>query len=221
MASWSAITDWLMQWEGGYQAMSNDKGNYDSSGRLIGTNHGIAAITYEQYLRVTTGEQLTAMSQSKAIARLKALTESDAKKIGKKLFWDTIRGDEIKNQSVANVILQWYWGRPDLGIIRSKQAISGFVKGLTIDNKMRSSEVQAINEYKDQKKIFETIKQAQYEWYDSLNNAAFEEGWLRRIASMTFSGNSGGSGELNLALPVALIYASLIGLIIYLNVRKK
>jgi len=216
MASWSAITDWLMKWEGGYQAMPNDSGNYDSAGRLIGTNHGIAAITYEQYLRVTTGEQLTAMSQSKAIARLKALTESDAKKIGKKLFWDTIRGDEIENQSVANVILQWYWGRPASGIKLSKKAISGFVKGLTIDSVMRSSEVKAINEYKDQKKIFETIKQAQYEWYDSLDNAAFEDGWLRRISSMAFSGET----VLRIAIPILLISAGIVGAIIYFNTHR-
>lgn len=222
MASWSAITDWLMNWEGGYSTDIYDKGNYYPKGRFVGTNHGIAAITLEEYLRRTGGKRLSQMTQAEAIAKMKSLTVAEAKKIGKLLFWDTIRGDEIKNQSIANVIFQWYWGKPTVGIQLSKEAISGFVKGLTIDNKMRSSEVEAINNYKDQKKIFETIKQRQYEWYDAMNDPIHEGGWLRRIESMAFSGGSGAvTGELNLALPVALIYASLIGLIIYLNVRKK
>lgn len=227
MASWSAITDWLMNWEGGYSTDKTDLGNYYPKGRFVGTNHGIAAITLEEYLRRTGGKLLSQMTQAEAIAKMKSLTVADAKKIGKLLFWDTIRGDEFKNQSVANVILQWYWGKPTVGIQLSKAAISGFVKGLTNDNKMRSSEVEAINNYKDQKKIFETIKQRQYEWYDAMNDYNHETGWLRRIASMTFSGSGGGSGsssgsgELNLALPVALIYASIIGLIVYMNVRKK
>lgn len=222
MASWSAITDWLMNWEGDYSTDTTDLGNYYPKGRFVGTNHGIAAITLEEYLRRTGGKLLSQMSQAEAIAKMKSLTVTEAKKIGKLLFWDTIRGDEIKNQSVANVIFQWYWGKPTVGIQLSKSAISGFVKGLTNDNKMRSSEVEAINSYKDQKKIFDTIKQRQYEWYDAMNDYNHETGWLRRIASMTFSGGGGsGSGELNLALPIALIYASAIGLIIYLNVRKK
>jgi lysozyme family protein len=228
MASWSAITDWLMTWEGGYSTDVTDFGNYypiktaTSAGRFVGTNHGIAAITLEEYLRRTGGKRLSQMTQAEAIAKMKSLTVADAKKIGKLLFWDTIRGDEFKNQSVANVILQWYWGKPTVGIQLSKAAISGFVKGLTNDNKMRSSEVEAINSYKDQKKIFDTIKQRQYEWYDAMNDYNHETGWLRRIASMTFSGGSGSSnsGELNLALPVAIVYASLIGLVIYLNVKK-
>lgn len=224
MASWDKITDWLMKWEGGYQNQTTDDGNYDNLGRLIGTNHGIAAITLDQYMRVTQNIKLTDLSKADAIAKMKALTEADAKKIGKKLFWDTIRGDEIKDQSVANVILQWYWGRPSVGVRYSKAAISNLVKGLTDDNKMRSSEVQLINDYKDQKKIFEAIKQEQYEWYDNMNNSTYETGWLSRLSSMIYSGGSSGGGsksEIRIAIPVILISLSIAGLIIYFNTRRK
>ena len=40
----------VYSWEGGYQQMKKDSGNYTTSGKLIGTNKGISAKTLETYL---------------------------------------------------------------------------------------------------------------------------------------------------------------------------
>jgi len=40
----------VYKWEGGYQQMKKDNGNYTTSGKLIGTNKGINAKTLESYL---------------------------------------------------------------------------------------------------------------------------------------------------------------------------
>lgn len=40
----------VYRWEGGYQQIKKDSGNYTTSGKLIGTNKGISAKTLETYL---------------------------------------------------------------------------------------------------------------------------------------------------------------------------
>ena len=44
------LVDGILLEEGGYQASEKDTGNFNSSGELVGTNYGISAPVYEEYL---------------------------------------------------------------------------------------------------------------------------------------------------------------------------
>jgi lysozyme family protein len=78
--------------EGDYQAKPSDPGNYNSAGQLVGTNWGISAPVYEDWI----GRRPT-------VADMKAMSKATAKAIMKTKFWDKIRGDELPNQAVADI----------------------------------------------------------------------------------------------------------------------
>lgn len=77
----------LFAHEGGYSDDPHDPGNWTGgkvkSGRLIGTNHGIAAPT------------LVAWRGGATKADMQALTRDDAIAIYKAQYWDTVRGDDL------------------------------------------------------------------------------------------------------------------------------
>lgn len=87
------IASRTLNFEQGYQNYANDKANYTKSGKLLGTNRGISAIAYQQYL----GKEPT-------LAQIKAITPAIAKAVYYKLFWLPINGDRLKSDGVAWVI---------------------------------------------------------------------------------------------------------------------
>lgn len=80
--------------EGGYQKLVNDSGNYNSLGQLVGTNYGISAPVYENWIGRPPSEQ-----------DMRSITKSMANEIYKAWYWDRIGASLIDNQSIANVIV--------------------------------------------------------------------------------------------------------------------
>lgn len=83
--------------EGGYTDEPDDNGNWTGgkkgAGKLIGTKYGISAPVLMAYLvRVPT------------VNEMKNLTHQVVRSIYKKNYWDSIRGDEIESQEIANGI---------------------------------------------------------------------------------------------------------------------
>jgi len=79
-ANYDACIGKVLEYEGGYQADPNDKGNYTGcavgAGTLKGTNRGISACSYPN-------------------EDIKGMTEARAKEIYRSDFWDPIQGDEL------------------------------------------------------------------------------------------------------------------------------
>lgn len=84
--------------EGGFQAHVNDKANY-VNGVLIGTNRGISAQGYYEYFK-----------KIPTVDDMKNLTVEQAKLIFKSNYWDKVAGDQIANQSVAELMFQFVIG---------------------------------------------------------------------------------------------------------------
>ena len=54
----------VYKWEGGYQKVKSDSGNYTTSGKLVGTKKGISAKTLESYLgREPTADEMKNLDQ--------------------------------------------------------------------------------------------------------------------------------------------------------------
>src|SRR5690606_7448760 len=84
---------------------------------------------------------------------LKVITHEDAKMIAKKIFWDYFKADKIKNQSIAEFIVDWGYNSGRTTVARRVQRILK----ITVDGVVGSQTLEAINNA-NQAKLFEAIK---------------------------------------------------------------
>jgi len=163
----------VLKKEGGYQKHPKDSGNYNSAGRLVGTNLGIAAPTYERYLKRPPSEQ-----------DMRTLTVETAKDIYRRLYWDAIRADVIDSEALAISVFDWYVnaGNP---AIRYLQRIAG----VKADGKMGPVTMRAVNEYirtVGEKEALRIYTEYRERFYRDLvtkrpSNKVFLAGWLARV----------------------------------------
>jgi lysozyme family protein len=184
--------DTIGNWEGGYQCDPKDAGNYDSTKRLIGTNRGIAAQTLETYYARYKGINLKTYSIKDFQAVLKAITYDDAFAIAKALFWDQINCDEFKNQSIAEIVFDWFWASYAYGIQWMQGCIKTLGINVQVDLALTKAEVDLMNNYPDQKKLFDFIKSERLKYTAWLcktypQDEKFHLGWDRRIQSYQYS----------------------------------
>ncbi len=200
MANYENIVGKTLTFEGGYQAFSNDSANYTSDKKLVGTNRGISAIAYEQYL-----------GRKPTVADMKAITPAIAKAVYKKLFWDKILGDQIKNESVAHIIFDSLIATGNLKLVR--QGINQ-VKPGSVDEGSAAFTAKTLGVVNtvDQGKLFEAIKAlnvAQRKRLAEQNPdkyGMFLKGWLNRLNAINFSGAAAVSVGLLTASAIALYF---------------
>lgn len=171
------IFDKTMDWEGGYQNWAKDSGNYDSLKRLIGTNMGISAPTLETYLKKYKNIDLTKKSQSEAIALSKALTKDEVKFIMNTMYWKAAKCDKIKSYPLAWLLFDWYWGSGGYSCYYAKAAINisenkaGRKEPFSLklySKQWTDWDINWLNEYKNQVKLFEIVMDAKVAHYKSL-----------------------------------------------------
>lgn len=208
MADFSTILKKTFNVEGGYQAYPNDNGNYTSSGKLVGTNHGVAAITLETYL----GREPT-------VAEMKGLTTTMATSIYKKLFWDKMKGDKIISQSVAHIFWEAYVASGNL--IRPRKAINKYYKKQVVSESATPFTDEVVNYVNnaDAKKLFDIAWQQEVDQRYAVvqknpSKAMFLDGWINRLNGVTFTDEVirntalAGLGFLLIAVSFYLIYKS-------------
>lgn len=176
MAKFDLFIPYLLQVEGGYQAISSDSGNYNSLGQLVGTNYGISAKVYESWLnRVVTVSDMQKLSKSTAI------------RIYKDLYWNKLKANNINSQSVANIIVDHGVNAGLNSSVKITQKIlnTKFNFNLKIDGIIGNSTLTAINSVNAQK-LFEEIKLERKNFYQSIGGV-FLNGWLNRLNQFTFN----------------------------------
>lgn len=77
--------------EGGYQNSANDRGNYNSLNQLVGTNYGISAPTYENYIH-----------RVPSVADMKGITRAIASEIYELFYWNPSNFASVNDQGIAN-----------------------------------------------------------------------------------------------------------------------
>ena len=90
MADYKILKPFILRWEGGFVNDPNDSGG--------ATNKGVTLATFRRF-----------KGESASVNDLKAITDEDWDAIFKAMYWDKCRADEINSQSVANLIVDWYW----------------------------------------------------------------------------------------------------------------
>lgn len=118
---------------------------------------------------------------------LKLSEEKDAMQVAKKLYWDKIKADFIKNQSIAEFIFDWGYNSG------TKTAIKRVQRVLNIDDDgiIGNNTLFMINNYMNQEDLFNKIKQARIDFINTIikNNPTqekFRNGWMNRINSFKF-----------------------------------
>lgn len=162
MADFEKSLKKVLLWEGKLVDDPDDLG-----GR---TAYGITQRTYNQYF---TGDVWN-------------ITEDQIKYIYKTGYWDKIKGDEIKSQSVAELLMDFSVNSGISTAVRKIQMLVGEVP----DGKLGPLTLRAINK-KNPQILFNELHDVRAAFYKLLVqnrpvNAKYLRGWLNRLNSYTF-----------------------------------
>lgn len=168
--------------EAGYQVLKNDTGNY-YNGALIGTKYGITPGAYFNYYKKVP-----------TVDTIKNLTVPQAVPIYKKDYWDKIKGDKIKNDSVA-ALMMFTVVNSGPGMVKSLKALVNAIAGKKLVPEtfipFTDSDVAVLNSL-PQDRYFNALKAARKKFYENRakkpGQDKFLKGWLNRLNTHKYSG---------------------------------
>lgn len=166
MADYRKLKPFIIKWEGGFVNDPSDLGG--------ATNKGVTLSTFR-----------SVYGKNKTVSDLKAMTDQQWETIFKRFFWDKWRADEIEDQSIANILVDWVWASGAYGI-----KIPQSMLRVTIDGIVGAKTIAAVNA-KDGKTFFAEIKKERIAFIDRIcnsrpQNKKFKKGWLNRINSIKY-----------------------------------
>nr|DAZ31778.1 MAG TPA: Lysozyme [Caudoviricetes sp.] len=170
MANSSKLVPFILQWEGGFVNDPDDLGG--------ATNKGITIGAFTEYRRKKGLKAPT-------VNDLKNISDAEWQGVFKSLYWDRWRADEIKNQSVANIVVDWVWASGVQGIKRPQKLL-----GVVADGLVGAKTIAAINAA-DPKKLFDSIKADRAKFIDEIckarpKNEKYRKGWMNRINAIKY-----------------------------------
>lgn len=168
MAKAELLKPFILRWEGGFVDDPLDRGG--------ATNKGITIGTFRNFY----GKDAT-------VEQLKNITDEQWLHIFKCGYWDKWKADDIENQSIANIVVDWAWGSGAATSIKQVQKILG----VAVDGIVGDDTLTAIN-IAGQRSLFVKIHNRRIEFVENIvkrdpSQARFLKGWKNRINSLTFS----------------------------------
>jgi len=171
MASIDKLWPFILTWEGGFANVPGDKGG--------ATKYGVTISTWKAQGYDKDGDGDIDVDD------LKKITSEDAKRICRKNFWDRWKGDLIKDQSVANMLVDWVWASGSYGITIPQQML-----GVKADGIVGPKTIAALNS-QNQKVFFAKLVERRKKYLNDIckkrtANKKFLKGWLRRLDSIGY-----------------------------------
>ena len=162
MADYKILKPIVLKYEGGWANDPNDKGGC--------TMKGVTIATFKKYY-----------GKTKTCSDLKKLTDEQWNHIFKSGYWDRWKADDIKNQSIANLVVDWLWTSGVYGIKYPQQVL-----GVGVDGAVGAKTIAAINNYPNQKELFQKLWNRRKKHFEDIvkNNPKqkkFLNGWLNRL----------------------------------------
>ena len=157
----------IQKWEGGYSHHPNDKGGC--------TMKGITINTYRDFF-----------GKTKTCSDLKLITDDEWLLIFENGYWNPLQGNDIENQSVANIIVDWGWMSGVKTVAKKIQHIVG----VKCDGIVGPLTVNAINNTESEY-LFNLIYKEREEFYYNIceenpSQKTFLKGWLNRLQDFKF-----------------------------------
>jgi secretion activator protein, putative len=173
MANIDKLIPHIIKWEGG------SKYTNDPLDRGGATKYGITLNT------LISNHYDVNKDGNVDINDVKSLQLDDFKVILKKQYWDRWKADDITNQSVANLLVDWTWGSGVNGIKIPQRLL-----GVPADGKVGQKTINALNGA-NQRYIYNKVWQARKEFYMKIvaNNPSQKKwlnGWLNRLNDLKF-----------------------------------
>lgn len=167
MAESEKLMPFIYKWEGGYANHPNDKGGCTMKGVTIGT--------FRKYF-----------GDDKTCSELKNITDDEWLYVFEEGYWNPCKANEIENQSIANIIVDWAWMSGTKSVIKKIQKILRVDADGIVGNKT----INAINTV-NQEELFNNIYNKREEYYYNIceNNPSqkvFLKGWLNRLRDFEF-----------------------------------
>ena len=172
MAKATILFQNIKEWEGGWSDHKNDKGGK--------TNMGITLKTWKSCGYDKDGDGIIDERD------LKLINEQDVFNVFKKHYWNRYRGDDIRNQSIANIVVDWLWMSGNHAIINVQKLLS-----IKADGVVGPITINTINQA-NQRELFAQIKRIRKEFFEKVSRDnptqnVFLKGWLRRLDSYVYA----------------------------------
>ena len=180
MANVNDLAPLILKWEGGFVNDPKDRGG--------ATNMGVTLNTWKSVGYDKNGDKKIDVKDLKLLSK-----EDVVKKVLKPYFWDKWRADEINNQSIANILVDWVYTSGKYGITKVQAMLN-----LKPDGVVGNKTLSAINDYPNQRQLFQRIKNERLAFIDRIvkNNPSqrrFLKGWKNRVNSFKYF--DGGDGK--------------------------
>ena len=167
MAIAKLLMPFILRWEGGFVNDPLDRGGATNKGITIGT------------FRSFYGKDAT-------VEQLKNITDEQWLHIFKVGYWNPWKADEISNQSIANIVVDWAWASGPVTSIKQVQSILG----VSVDGVVGPKTLSAVNSA-DQHVLFSDIHASRLKFVEDIvrrnpTQARFLKGWKNRINDIKF-----------------------------------
>lgn len=167
MADYRKLIPFILKFEGGYV---NDPA--DSGGP---TNKGVTLNTFR-----------SVYGRTKTINDLKHMTENEWRHIFKSLYWDKCKADDIADQSIANMLVDFAWHSGVTTAVKKLQKIVG----VTSDGICGVQTIGAINS-RYAPETFNLLKAARMRYLQGIvknkhSQARFMYGWTKRVNAIEY-----------------------------------
>lgn len=134
---------------------------------------GVTIATYKEYCRSKGLPRPT-------VAKLRAMTYAQWLDILKSMYWDRWRADEIENQGVAEMLVDWVWASGKYGITLPQKVL-----GVAADGIVGAKTLAAVNTA-DAAELMGRLRAERLLFVERICtarpvNRKFRNGWVRRI----------------------------------------
>lgn len=173
MANSRLFIPMLRQLEGGWSNHPADRGGATMCG-----------ITYQTFCSWRKRKKLPEPS----LDDLRNISDEEWTSIFKTLFWNKWKANQISNQSIANILVDFAWGS---GVTTAIRYIQKHVLHVAADGICGPITLAAINNFPDQELLFNLIRQVRLDFIDHIveknpSQVVFLKGWRNRINKFKF-----------------------------------